>query len=98
MLFPSPEVSKFYDNRILISWEISQPKNCDPLREIKFEISGIPKLIFEPEQNPIIELPTLEGNTVILNWVIKSPKVTTELCLTMRSSTLRETQKITLTP
>ena len=98
MLFHPPEASKFYDNRILISWEISQPKNCEPLREMKFEISGVPNLLFEPEQNPIIELPTLEGNTVILNWVIKSPEVTTEICLTMSSSTLRETQKITLTP
>jgi hypothetical protein len=98
MLFPSPEASKFYDNRVLISWEISQPKNCEPLQDMRFEITGTPKLIFEPDQNPIIELSTLEGNTVILNWVIKPPKVTTEICLTMSSSTLRETQKISLTP
>ena len=98
MLFPSPEISKFHNNRVLISWEISQPKNCDPLRELRFEISGIPKLIFDPDQSPIIELPTLEGNTVILNWVIKPPEENTEICLTICSSTLRETQKISLSP
>ncbi|MHA1993334.1 MAG: hypothetical protein ACW97Z_02215 [Candidatus Hodarchaeales archaeon] len=98
MLFPPPETSKFYDNRVLISWEISQPKNCGVLRQLKFEISGTPNLVFEPEQNPIIELPTLEGNIVILNWVIKQPEVTTKISLSMESSTIKETQKITLTP
>ncbi len=98
MLFPPPEASKFYDDRILISWEISQPKNCDLLRELKFEIYGKPKLIFDPDQSPIIELPTLEGNTVILNWVIKQPEKSTDIHLSMESSTIKETQKITLTP
>ncbi len=98
MLFPPPEASKFYDNRILISWEISQPKNCESLRELKFTISGNPELVFEPDQNPVIELPTLEGNTVILNWVIKQPEILTKVHLSMTSSTLKESQKITVTP
>ena len=98
MLFSPPETSKFYDNRILISWEISQPKNCALLRELKFTISGDPELVFEPDQKPIIELPSLEGNTVILNWVIKQPSVSTKIQLLMESSTIKETQNITLTP
>ena len=51
MLFPPPEASKFYDKRILISWEISQPKNCDLLRVLKFEIYGKPKLVFDENIN-----------------------------------------------
>jgi len=98
MLFPSPEISKFYDDRLLISWEISQPKNCGILRQLRFEISGTPDLIFEPDQSPIIELPLLESNTVILNWVIKQPEESTKISLSMESSTIKETQKITLTP
>ncbi|MHA1977523.1 MAG: hypothetical protein ACW98F_15665 [Candidatus Hodarchaeales archaeon] len=98
MLFHPPEASKFYDNRVLISWTISQPKNCVPLRELQITISGEPKLIFEPDQTPTIELPSLEGNTVILNWVIKQPEASTEIHLSMESSTIKETQSITLTP
>ena len=98
MLFPPPESSKFYDDRVLISWEISQPKNCVILRELKFTISGKPKLVFEPDQSSIIELASLDGSTVILNCVIKQPEASTEIQLVMESTTIKETQIITLTP
>ena len=73
MIFPSPEFNDFYDNRILISWEISQPRNYPDLKKIKFQITGDPELEFEPNQDPIIELPAIEDNKIILNWIIRKP-------------------------
>ncbi len=96
MIFPSPEFSKFFDNRILVSWEISQPKNHQPLKKIQFKISGEPDLEFEPDQAPIIELPLIEDNEIIINWIIKKPIETTEVILSIVTSEIKETHRLTL--
>ncbi len=98
MVFPPPQVSDFFDNRLLVSWKISQPENHPPLQDIHFTIVGKPELVFEPNQRSTIEIPALDGNEVILNWVFIKPTVITEISLTIIASTIEETQKILVTP
>jgi hypothetical protein len=98
MIFPSPEISDFFDNRMLISWKISQPKNYPPLENINFTIAGEPNLIFEPPQKPMIEIEALNGNEIIINWVIIKPKAFTEITLKLESPTIKETQTIVVNP
>ena len=98
MIFPSPEISDFYDNRMLISWKISQPENYPPLESIHFTIVGKPELVFEPLQRPAIEITALNGNEIIVNWVISKPKTSTEITLKLESTTIKETQTIVVNP
>ena len=98
MFFQEPEVNDFFDNRIVISWDIFQPKDLPPLKNIQFMVLGEPELVFEPNQNSIIEIPALENNKVIINWVIAKPQEKTEIRLSLTCSIIEETQKIVFIP
>lgn len=98
MIFRKPEIKSFYDDRLIISWEITQPKDIPPLKGIVFTISGEPELKFEPNQNSIIELPELKDNKIIVNWVTSKMKEKTEVTLTLSCSAIEETQKIVFDP
>ncbi|MHA2052680.1 MAG: hypothetical protein ACW99F_03685 [Candidatus Hodarchaeales archaeon] len=98
VIFPSPEYVNFFDNRILISWEISQPKNFPVLKKIQFKIFGEPELEFEPNQDPVIELPSIEDNKIILNWIIKKPQETTNIQLSITTTEIQETHRLTIKP
>ncbi len=98
MFFKEPEVKDFFDNRIVISWDIFQPKDLLPLKNIQFMISSEPELVFEPNQSSINEIPALENNKVIINWVIAKPQEKTEIRLSLTCSILKETQKIVFIP
>lgn len=98
MIFPSPEFSGFYDNRILISWEISQPKNIPNLTKLQFKITGDSELEFEPHQDPVIELPSIEDNKIILNWIIKKPSKPIEVQLSILTPDIQETHRLSINP
>ncbi len=98
MFFTKPEVNDFFDNRIVISWGIFQPEELPPLKNIQFMISGEPELVFEPNQSSIIEIPALEDNKLILNWVMAKPQEKTEIQLSLTCSIIEETQKIVFIP
>ena len=98
MIFPLPEISDFFDGRLLISWKISQPTNYPSLESISFKIAGNPELVFEPPQRPKIEITSLNGNEIIINWVILKPTASTEITLKLESSTIKETQTIMVNP
>jgi hypothetical protein len=98
MFFNEPEVNDFYDDRIVISWNIFQPKELPPLKEIKFTILSIPEVIFEPKQSSTIEIPELDNNKIIVNWIIARPLEKTEICLSLACPILEETQKIVFIP
>lgn len=98
MIFSPPQVSDFYDDRLIISWKISQPENYPPLRNLLFTIVGKPNLIFEPQQKSTVEIPSLDGNEIILNWVFLKPLEDTEISLTISTTALEETQKIRVSP
>jgi hypothetical protein len=96
--FQEPEVRDFFDNRIVISWKIFQPKDLPPLKDIQFMINSEPELIFEPNQSSVIEIPALEDNKVIINWVIAKPQEKTKIRLSLTCSLIEETQKIVFIP
>jgi hypothetical protein len=88
--FQPPTVKDFYDNRLIVSWEINQPSQLPPLEKLVFQISGIPKLEFDPPQIPQLEIPKLNGNNFIINWVIKKPLVRTKITLSVQNTSLSE--------
>ncbi len=98
MIFDIPEVDDFFDNRLVISWTIFQPKELPSLKKILFTISGKPELVFKPKQSSIIEIPALKDNTTIINWVVAKPKEKTEIFLSLSCPTIEETQKIVFNP
>ncbi|MHA1207020.1 MAG: hypothetical protein ACTSQ9_07625 [Candidatus Hodarchaeales archaeon] len=98
MIFDVPEVNDFFDNRLVISWTILQPKEFPSLKRIQFSISGEPELVFEPNQSAIIEIPALEDNTIIINWVVVKPKEKTDIFISLSCPTIEETQKIVFNP
>ncbi len=98
MIFDVPEVSDFFDNRLVISWIILQPKEFPTLKKIQFTVSGEPELVFKPSQSAIIEIPALEDNKIIVNWVIVKPKEKTEILLSLSCPTIEEMQKIVFNP
>ena len=98
MIFNAPESSSFYDNRILISWEISQPRNYPEMKNIQFKISGDPEVEFDPVQDPIIELPAIEDNKIILNWIIKKPTKPVEVQLSILTPDIQETHRLSINP
>ena len=98
MIFNKAEINEFYDNRLIISWEITQPFDLPPLRKIVFTIIGKPELTFEPDQSSVIELPELENNKIILNWIISKLKERTEVTLTLSCPVIEESQKIVFNP
>ena len=98
MIFNKAEFAEFYDNRLIISWKISQPADLPPLKKMVFTITGKPDLIFEPNQSSVIELPELENNNIILNWVISKPDEKTELALTLSCPVIEESQKFVFNP
>ena len=98
MIFDKPEINSFFDNRLIVSWTIVQPKELPPLKKMLFKITGEPKLVFEPNQTSVIELPELENNTVILNWVIMKPNEKTELTFSVSCPAIEEKQRIAFNP
>ncbi|MFX0185973.1 MAG: hypothetical protein ACFE95_23045 [Candidatus Hodarchaeota archaeon] len=88
--FQPPKVKDFYDNRLIVSWEINQPSQLPHLEKLIFRISGIPKLEFDPPQIPQIEIPNLNGNNFMINWVIKKPLVKTKIKLSVQNPLLSE--------
>lgn len=98
LIFDVPEVNNFFDNRLVISWTILQPKEFPSLKRIQFSISGEPELVFEPNQSAIIEIPALEDNTIIINWVVVKPKEKTKIFISLSCPTIEETQKIVFNP
>ena len=92
--FKSPEVEEFYDDRLIVSWLITQPNTLPPLKNISITISGDPKLVFNPNQSNMIEIPELKDNEIIINWVINKTKVKSSVTLSLRCQEIEETQRI----
>lgn len=96
--FQPPTFANFFDGRILISWEITQPLQFPPLEKLIFRISGNPQIEFDPPQLPQIDIPMLDGNKMIINWVIRKPKVRTEILLSIETSELNEEHTLLINP
>ncbi len=96
--FPTPEVKDFYDNRLIISWKINQPSNLPELSKIIIQISGNPPLKFEPLQDSKIEIPKLNGNELIINWVFRKPSMNTEILLEIKNSDIYEKHLLFISP
>ncbi len=98
LLFPSPEVSDFFDDRLIISWNLFQPPNLPPLENLLVTISSESELNFEPFQDPQLEIPELNDNNFIINWVIRKPSVKTEVIVSLQSNAISEEQILIINP
>ncbi|MFX0122008.1 MAG: hypothetical protein ACFFAE_00075 [Candidatus Hodarchaeota archaeon] len=97
-VFQSPLVNDFFDERLIISWTLTQPLHLPPLKNILIEISGNPQLIFEPLQDPRLEITELNNSDFIINWVIRRPKTITEVTLSIQNDIISEEYRLILDP
>ncbi|MFX0015132.1 MAG: hypothetical protein ACFFB2_10045 [Promethearchaeota archaeon] len=96
--FSLPEVKDFFDNRLIISWNITQPPHLPPLKNLIIQISSSPQLTFDPLQDPRLEITELDGNDLIINWVIQRPEARTEVTISIQSKTLFEEYTLIICP
>jgi len=96
--FPLPEVNNFFDERCIISWNLTQPLDLPPLKNLLIQISGKPQLIFEPLQDPKLKIAELADNDLIINWVIQRPNTKTEITLTIQNDIISEEYNLILNP
>ncbi len=94
--FSSPTASEFYDNRILISWRITQPPNLPPLKNLIFKIEAEPEIRFIPLQSNSISLPELENNKLLINWVIEKPTQPIKVKLSLQCDSVTERHQLML--
>ena len=98
LLFPSPTVGDFFDNRLIVSWNLFQPKNLPPLRDLLITISAYPELTFDPLQDPQLEISELNDSNFIVSWVIRKPPVRTEVLFSLQSNAISEEQTLIIKP
>ncbi|MFX1516089.1 MAG: hypothetical protein ACFFC6_07265 [Promethearchaeota archaeon] len=96
--FPLPEVNNFFDERFIISWNLIQPLDLPPLKNLLIQISGKPPLIFDPPQDPKLKIAELADNELIINWVIQKPKTKTEVILSIQNNEISEEYTLILDP
>jgi len=96
--FPLPEVDHFFDERLIISWNLTQPLNLPPLKNLLIQISGKPQLTFDPLQDHKLKIAELADNDLIINWVIQRPKIKTEVTLTIQNDIISEEYNLILNP
>ncbi|UCG90724.1 MAG: hypothetical protein JSU57_03055 [Candidatus Heimdallarchaeota archaeon] len=96
--FPSPEINDFFDNRLIISMIIMQPPHLPSLRNILIQISSSPPVIFDPLQDPQLEIEELNNNKFIVNWVIQRPLRKTEVTLSIQSKIISEEHSLIINP
>jgi len=82
-IFAPPSITDFFDKRLLISWHLTQPEHLPPLENLTLRISADPPVEFEPNQQPEVIIPSLNGSRFIINWVIKRPVIKTLITLTV---------------
>ncbi len=97
-LFPSPEVNDFFDKRLIVSWNIMQPSHLPSLKNILIQVSSSPPIIFDPLQDPKLEILEINGNEFIVNWVIRRPLVRTEVTLSIQSEIISEEHTLIINP
>lgn len=97
-VFPSPEVNDFFDKRLIISWNLTQPLHLPPLKNLLIQISGNPQLIFDPLQDQKLKIAELNNNDFIINWVIRKPITKTEVTLSIQSDIISEEYSLILNP
>jgi len=97
-LFPVPDVKKFFDDRLIISWKINQPQEHFDLENLIIQISGNPPLNFDPLQDSKIVIPKLDGSNLIVNWVFRKPTMNTEILLELKSFQIYEKYLLNISP
>lgn len=97
-LFAPPEVNEFFDDRLIISWLITQPQQSPDLTELVIQISTDPPVIFEPLQDQKLTISHLSDNEFIVNWVIKKPIIQTEIILKIQNQEISEDHHININP
>ncbi|UCG93641.1 MAG: hypothetical protein JSW13_04050 [Candidatus Aerophobus sp.] len=97
-VFSSPQVNDFFDKRLIISWNLTQPLQLPPLKNLLIQISGNPQLIFDPLQDPILRIAELDNNDFIINWVIRKPIIKTEVTLSIQNDIISEEYHLVLNP
>lgn len=96
--FLPPETNEFFDERLIISWKLVQPPHLSTLKDIKIRISGNPPLEFSPLQNPELQIPALNDNEVIVNWIIQKPLLKTEIVLCIHCDIISEEHTLFIDP
>ncbi|MFX1536705.1 MAG: hypothetical protein ACFFDI_21010 [Promethearchaeota archaeon] len=96
--FPLPEVNDFFDERLIISWNLRQPLHHPHLENLLIQISGNPQLIFDPLQDPNLKIAELDDNYYIINWVIQKPITKTEVTLSIQNDIISEEYTLILNP
>ncbi len=98
-LFAPPKVKEFFDDRLIISWLITQPHQYPELTtELVIQISTDPSVIFEPLQDQKVTILNLSDNDFIVNWVIKKPIIQTEILLKILNQEISEEHSIRINP
>ncbi|UCG02297.1 MAG: hypothetical protein JSW11_22245 [Candidatus Heimdallarchaeota archaeon] len=97
-VFPLPEINDFFDERLIISWKLTQPLHLPPLKNILIEISADPQLIFDPLQDPKLNIAELNNSDYIINWVIRKPKTKTEVTLSIQNDIISEKHCLHINP
>ena len=77
---------------------IMQPQHLPSLKKILIQISSSPPLIFDPLQDPQLEINELNNNEFIVNWVIQRPLVRTEVTLSIQSEIISEEHSLIINP
>ena len=97
-VFPSPQVNDFFDKRVIISWNLTQPRQLPPLKNLLIQISGNPQLVFDPLQDPKLKIAELNDSEFIINWVIRRPITKTEVTLSIQNDIISEEYSLILNP
>ncbi|WP_455140532.1 hypothetical protein [Candidatus Hodarchaeum mangrovi] len=94
----SPRIFQFFDDRLLISWDLGQPSNSPPLFDIKIKLQANPPVIFIPPQSDMIEISEINKNQIIINWVIKKPQMKTIIKLLLTCNSFDDEQELIYSP
>lgn len=96
--FQSPKIYPFFDDRLLITWELEQPSNNPPLFDIQIKFEANPPIIFVPPQSDVIKISEINKNQIIINWVIKKPQTRTIIKLFLSCNSLNDELELVYSP
>jgi hypothetical protein len=97
--FSPPTLERFFDNRLIIAWKISQPVGISPLNNLVFRVNWLGQLVFIPNQEPEVVIPKLaDGNEILISWVVQIPEVKTEVDLSVHHETFTEKYHLIIDP
>jgi len=97
-ILQSPRIYQFFDDRLLISWVLTQPSNNPPLFDVKIKLQANPPIVFVPPQSDVIEISEINKSKIIINWVIKKPQMKTIIKLFLSCNLLDDERELVYSP